>query len=93
MEIAKETHIEKPKKYTENIFGYKVRTPRDFEALTTNIFNNAKQMISLSTIKRLWGYLIEKEGQTPRLSTFKNLTRYTANNICNKIGGAKFQLI
>ena len=53
MEIAKETHIEKPKKYTENIFGYKVRTLRDFEALT----------------------------------------RYTANNICDKIGGAKFQLI
>ena len=53
-----------------------MRTPRDFDALATSIFNNTKQMISPTTIKRFWGYLIEKEGLQPRLNTLNILAQY-----------------
>ncbi len=72
----RETSIEKLKECIENVFGYKVRTPRDFDALATTIFNNTRQMISATTIKRLWGYLVEKEEQNPRLNTLNILAQY-----------------
>lgn len=70
------TYTEKLKESIENICGYKVRTPRDFDALATNIFENTKQMISPTTIKRFWGYLVEKEEQRPRINTLNILSQY-----------------
>lgn len=70
------TYTEKLKESIENICGYKLRTPRDFDALATNIFENTKQMISPTTIKRFWGYLVEKEEQRPRINTLNILSQY-----------------
>lgn len=71
-----ETFTEYLKECIENIIGYKVRTPRDFDALATSIFENTKQMISPTTIKRFWGYLVEKEEQRPRINTLNILAQY-----------------
>lgn len=76
MEKTTDIHTEKLKKCIENIIGYKLRTPRDFDALATSIFNNTKQMMSPTTIKRFWGYLVEKEEQKPRLNTLNILSQY-----------------
>lgn len=73
---TRERSIENLKECIENVIGYKVRTPRDFDALATSIFNNTRQMISPTTIKRFWGYLIEKEGQQSRLNTLNILAQY-----------------
>ena len=71
-----DTHTEKLKECIENIIGYKLRTPRDFDALAICIFDNTKQMLSPTTIKRFWGYLVEKEEQRPRLNTLNILAQY-----------------
>lgn len=67
---------EELKKSIENVVGYRVRTPRDFDLLAENIFNSTKQMISPTTIKRFWGYLVEKEEQKPRINTLNILAQY-----------------
>lgn len=70
------TYTEKLKESIENICGYKLRTPRDFESLTKDIFQNTRHMISPTTIKRFWGYLVEKKEQKPRLNTLNILALY-----------------
>ncbi len=66
----------KLKEYTENIAGFRMCTPKDFDLLALSIFNETGSMISSTTLKRLWGYLQEKEAQTPRLSTLNILSKY-----------------
>lgn len=78
----KETHnddklyTDKLKEYTENIAGFRMCTPKDFDILAQYIFNETGSLISSTTLKRLWGYLQEKEAQTPRLSTLNILSKY-----------------
>lgn len=71
-----EMFVEKLKEYVENVAGFKICTPRDFTALAKLIFNDTKSMLSPTTLKRLWGYLHEKEQQAPRTSTLNILSRY-----------------
>lgn len=75
-ETSSEIFTEKLKECVENVAGFKMRTRQDFDFLATNIFNETRQMLSATTIKRFWGYLKEKEEQKPRVSTFNILARY-----------------
>ena len=43
-------------KHVETVTGRKVQTPRDFEFLTHQIKGFTNESISISTLKRLWGY-------------------------------------
>lgn len=63
-------------KRVENQFGEDLRTPGDFYSLTRAIYQNLKVSISLSTLKRLWGYV--PYTSKPRLTTLNILSRYIA---------------
>lgn len=73
---SEEAFIERLKEYIENVAGFKMCTPKNFENLAQGIFNETGSLLSPTTLKRLWGYLHEKEQQTPRLSTLNILSRY-----------------
>lgn len=73
---SEEAFIERLKEYIENVAGFKMCTPKNFENLAQGILNETGSLLSPTTLKRLWGYLHEKEQQTPRLSTLNILSRY-----------------
>ena len=49
-------------------------TPKDFEYLRDCIYEECHEMLSISTLKRLWGY--NKYDNTPRKSTLNPIARY-----------------
>ena len=71
-----ELFTERLKEYTENVAGFRMCTPKDFDTLAQYVFNETGSLLSPTTLKRLWGYLREKEQQTPRLTTLNILSRY-----------------
>lgn len=58
----------------EQCIGRSLQAPSDFEYLIDCIWEKQHQVLSLSTIKRLWGY-ISSTGQ-PRLSTLNTLSQF-----------------
>ena len=58
----------------EKRYGRKVLTSKDFESLSVNIEHETRELISSSTLKRLWGYVSLRT--TPHLSTLDILSRY-----------------
>ncbi len=66
--------IEKLKKEIARIVGKVPQSPRDFEDLSEHIYNRTGEMLSPTTLKRLFGYL--KESVSPRISTLHILARF-----------------
>lgn len=62
------------RKDIEQHIGRSLQSPSDFEYLIDRIWQKQHQVFSLSTIKRLWGY-VSSNGQ-PRLSTLNTLSRF-----------------
>ena len=62
------------RKEIEQHLGRSLQSPSDFEYFIGQIWEKQRQVISLSTIKRLWGY-IDSNGQ-PRLSTLNTLSQF-----------------
>lgn len=58
----------------EGKYGRKVNTTSDFEALSIIIEHEVGDILSASTLKRLWGYV--NDSHTPRISTLDILCRY-----------------
>lgn len=58
----------------EQRMGQKLHSPADFQLLIQQIWNKQHTVLSLSTIKRLWGY-VESNG-APRLSTLNTLAQF-----------------
>lgn len=58
----------------EKRYNRKISTTTDFEALSVVIEHEINEMISASTLKRLWGYVSSKP--IPRASTLDILSRY-----------------
>ncbi len=58
----------------EKHYGRRLSTSADFEALSVVVEHESGEMISSSTLKRLWGYVNLKP--TPRISTLNVLSRY-----------------
>jgi len=54
--------------------GRQMRTPKDFQALSDDIFRQTHRTISPSTLKRLWGYF--PSVRQPRQFTLDVLTQY-----------------
>lgn len=61
MSFCKDLHtmnqIDKLKKDCERIYGREVASPTDFEGLSLKIRNATGRNISVSTLKRIWGYV------------------------------------
>ena len=62
------------RKDVEHNIGRTLQTPSDFEYLINCIWEKQHQVFSLSTIKRLWGY-IGSNGR-PRISTLNTLSQF-----------------
>ena len=58
----------------EQHVGQKLQSPADFQLLIHQIWEKQHAILSLSTIKRLWGYVASNG--TPRLSTLNTLAQY-----------------
>ena len=58
----------------EQHVGQKLQSPADFQLLIHHIWEKQHAVLSLSTIKRLWGYVASNGA--PRLSTLNTLAQY-----------------
>lgn len=58
----------------EKRYGRRLTTSTDFEALSVVIEHEINEMLSASTLKRLWGYV--SSNPVPRISTLDILCRY-----------------
>lgn len=58
----------------ENKYGRRIATTTDFESLSVVIEHQIGELISSSTLKRLWGYV--SLNPTPRIATLDILSRY-----------------
>ena len=58
----------------EKRYGRRLSTSADFEALSVVVEHESGELISASTLKRLWGYVTLKP--TPRMSTLNVLSKY-----------------
>ena len=67
-------HIERLKHAVIAAFGQTLDSPTDYERLSADIQRKTGELISVSTLKRLFGYL--KQGTVPRPSTLSVLARY-----------------
>ena len=62
------------KKEVENKMGFSLKAPTNFDALISRVLKETGETLSISTIKRLWGYV--SQSSTPRLSTLSILSRF-----------------
>lgn len=58
----------------EQKYGRRIATTTDFESLSVVIEHQTGEMVSSSTLKRLWGYV--KLNPTPRIATLDILARF-----------------
>lgn len=70
-------HIEKLKDAVVAVFGQTLDAPTDYERLSADIQKRTGELISVSTLKRLFGYI--KPGTIPRPSTLSVLARYVGS--------------
>lgn len=62
---------------TERVLGMEVKTPRDFELLALHIFQKTRKQLSVSTLKRFWGYVGKGSNEeNARLSTLDILSEF-----------------
>lgn len=61
-------------KEVERAYGRRVATTTDFESLSIVIEHEIGELLSASTLKRLWGYVGDR--RTPRLDTLDILSRF-----------------
>lgn len=62
----------------EKSYGRKIRTTTDFEVLSVVLERETGEMLSSSTLKRLWGYV--SGSQVPRKSTLDILCKFIGKN-------------
>lgn len=63
------------RKYVANSFGLEMTTSRDFQDCSQKIFERTHINISVSTLKRLWGYVKCAENYTPSPYTLDVLSK------------------
>lgn len=70
------------RRMVEETLGRKIETPKDFELLAQQIFIRTNVLLSVSTLKRFWGYVAKQdetrgEMRKSTLNTFANYVGYT----------------
>lgn len=74
----------------EDVTGRKMKTPKDFDFLAVRIYERTNTLLSVSTLKRFWGYVAkEDEGRGEmRLSTLNVFSIYVGfadwDAFCNR---------
>lgn len=54
------------RKAIEESVGHQMKTPKDFDSLSTLIFDKLHKNISATTLKRFWGYIRDTESKTSK---------------------------
>lgn len=49
------------RRMVEEVTGHKMLTPKDFDLLALRIYDRTKILLSVSTLKRFWGYVAKKD--------------------------------
>ena len=70
-----EKYINTLKEDVEQCMGRKLYGHGDFKELSEIIYQKKKEMISTTTLKRMWGYL-KKETNTPQVRTLNVLSSF-----------------
>ena len=65
-------------KDVEQKVGRIMHTPKDFDYLHDSIYEQCHEMVSTSTLKRIWGY--NKYEGTPRISSLDPIARFVGYN-------------
>lgn len=71
---TKECYLEKLREHVAVIFGCTPKTPTDFNLLASEVFKTTGRSLSVSTLKRIWGYIKADHGTS--FSTLSILCRY-----------------
>lgn len=56
--------------------GYGLATPKDFENCRATIFSSLHENISVSTLKRMWGYVGLSDSYHPSVHSLNTLSQY-----------------
>jgi hypothetical protein len=72
--MEKIDQIEQLQTDIETALSMKLKTPKDFEYLRERLFARQHVVVSVTTLKRLWGYV--REDVSPRLSTLNTLSQF-----------------
>ena len=79
----------------ESRYGRRIETSTDFESLSIVIEHTIGEMISASTLKRLWGYV--SLNPTPRIATLNVLARFAGLQVILRkpegFQGVRFDLL
>lgn len=92
----------------EQKLQHRVTTPRDFDFLSNEIQRTVHANISVSTLKRLWGYVNTESDYRPRMFTLDSLAlllgyqdyaaflrqkdETASSYVCGKEGGIKYEI-
>ena len=71
---TKDHNIQRLREAVESVAGRRMLTPKDFDYLRNCIYEKCHEMVSISTLKRLWGY--NRYDNTPRKSSLNPIARY-----------------
>lgn len=74
MQDQQEQALARLRNMIEEAVGRKMKTPKDFDFLADQIFDKLHEMVSSTTLKRMWGYL--QESSSPRESTLDILAQF-----------------
>lgn len=57
MDNLEQSDLDRLKEEVEKLVGRKIKSPKDFDFLSRQIAGLAEEAISVSTLKRMWGYV------------------------------------
>ena len=60
VENFKKEDFDRLKEEVERLVGRKIASPKDFDFLMRQIYGYTQELISVSTLKRMWGYVNSK---------------------------------
>ena len=71
-----EALYDKLKEKVEKVAGRAMMTPRDFDYLSSRIFDATRSYVASTTLKRFWGYIEADKGKRPSRNTLNVLAQY-----------------
>lgn len=60
----------------ESKLGYNLNTPKNFSSCRATIFESLHENISVSTLKRMWGYVKQPDDYMPSIHTLDTLSQF-----------------
>ena len=71
-----EVLYDKLREKVEKVAGRAMMTPRDFDYLSSRIFDATRSYVASTTLKRFWGYIEAEKVKRPLRNTLNTLAQY-----------------